>query len=139
TEEKITPLDVELCKILYEVGDGEIEFTKAIETDEHVIVLAPKNSLGKIIGRSGATIRVISRKLGKQVRVVGSGDLKEMIYDFTSPAKVLGVNKVYKPDGSVSQRIRISARDKAKLRLNPEDITRLVSSLSKDEIEIVFE
>lgn len=138
-EGKITPLDVELSKILHELGDGEIEFTKAIETGDNVIILSPKESLGKIIGRSGATIRVISRRLGKQVRVVGSGDLHEMIYDFTSPAKVLGINKVYKPDGSVSQRIRISVRDKVKLRLSPEDITKLISSLSKDEIEIAFE
>jgi transcription antitermination factor NusA-like protein len=135
----VSPLDVELSKILYELGGGEIEFTKAIETSDHVIILAPKESLGKIIGRSGATIRVISRKIGKQVRVVGSGELKEMIYDLTSPAKVLGVNKVFKPDGSVSQRIRISKKDKSKLRLNPEDIEKLTSSLSKDKVEIVFE
>jgi len=138
-EGKVTPLDVELSKILYEFGEGEIEFTKAIETSDNIIILAPKESLGKIIGRSGATIRVISRKLGKQVRVVGSGELKEMIHDLTSPARVLGINKVFMPDGSVFQRIRIALKDKAKLRLNPEDIETLISSLSIDSVEIVFE
>ena len=138
-EGKISALDVELSKILDELGGGEIEFTKAIETEDNVMILAPKECLGKIIGRSGATIRVISRRIGKQVRVVGSGELKEMIHDLISPAKVVGVNKVYKPDGKVFQRIRVAEKDREQLRLNPEDIEKLISSLSKDKIEIAFE
>jgi transcription antitermination factor NusA-like protein len=136
---EISPLDVELSKILYELSGGDVGFTKAIETDDSIIILTPKDSIGKIIGRSGATIKVISRKVGKPVRVVGAGELNEMIHDLISPARVLGVNKVFKPDGSVLQRIRISRKDSSKLRLSVKDIQNIISSLSKDKMEILFE
>ncbi|MFH1835855.1 MAG: hypothetical protein ABH851_06675 [Methanobacteriota archaeon] len=135
----ISPLDVELSKIIFELSGEDVSFTKAIETEEHVIILAPKESLGKIIGRSGATINVISRKIGKQVRVVGAGELNEMIYDLISPARVLGINNVFMSDGSTFQRIRVSIKDKPKLRLSLSDIEQLISSISKDKVEIVFE
>lgn len=138
-QEKISVLDVELSKILFELGEGDISFSKAIETQDAIVVVAPKESIGKIIGRSGANIRVISKKLGKPVRVVGSGELKDMIYDFASPARVIGVNKVFRPDGSTIQRVRIPRKDKPKLRLGVEDMEKIISSLSEDQVEILFE
>lgn len=136
---KINPLDVELSKILYGLSKGKIGFERAIDIEDFIIILTEKDYIGKIIGKDGVNIRTISTKLGKQVRVIGTGDFREMVYDLVAPARVIGVNKVHKPDGTILQRIRINRRDKARLRMGLEDLERVISTLSQDKIEIKFE
>ncbi len=136
---RITELDVELSRILYELTGGEIGFERAIDIKDFVIILANKGDLGKVIGKSGSNIRVISSKLGKQVRVIGTGNIRDMIYDLLAPARISGVNKVFKPDGSTFQRVRISKKDQGKLRMSIEDVSKIVSSLSEEKIEISLE
>ncbi|MFC2154770.1 KH domain-containing protein, partial [Candidatus Altiarchaeota archaeon] len=104
-----------------------------------IVILTKKEDIGKIIGKGGANIRMLSNKLGKQVRVISVGDLKSTIYDFVAPARVVGINTVYKPDGSTIQRVRVNKRDKNKLRMDLDDMAKLVSSLTDDSLEITLE
>lgn len=136
---KITPLDVELSKILYKLGNGEIGFESAIDTKNFIIVLTEKENIGKIIGKSGDNIRQLSKELGKQVRVIGTGNLQQTIYDFVAPAKIISINVVYKPDGTVVQRVRINKKDKKKLRMSTKEIEKIISSLTQNPVEILFE
>ena len=99
-EGKISPLDVELSKVLYKIGKGEIGFEKAIETEKFVVILTHSDQVGKIIGKHGENIKFLSKKFKKPVRVIGTENLERMIYDFVYPAKILGINLVYKPDGN---------------------------------------
>lgn len=138
-EGKISKLDVELSKSLYEVGAGEIGFERAIDTEKFIIVLASKESIGKIIGKGGDNIRLLSNKFGKQLRVIGTGDMESTIYDFVAPARILGINTVYKQNGEVVRRVRISKRDKKKLRMDIGEIQKLIESVTKDNIEVSFE
>ncbi len=136
---EISELDVELSKILYRLGKGEIGFDRAIDTKKFIIILTQKENIGKIIGKSGDNIRQLSKDLDKQLRVVGTGDLKETIYDFVAPARILSINTVYKPDGTTVQRVRINKKDRKKLRMNLKEIEKLITSLTKDKVEISFE
>ncbi len=138
-EGRISKLDVELSKALYEVGGGEIGFEGAIDTDKVIIVLAPKNDIGKIIGKGGDNIRLLSNKFGKQLRVIGTGDMESAIYDFVAPAKILGINTVYKQNGEITKRVRIDKKDKKKLRMDIDEIQKVVESVTNDKIEITFE
>lgn len=137
--EEISELDVELSKILHELGVEGIGFERAIDTTDFIIVLTKKEDIGKIIGRSGDNIRLISKKLGKKVRVVGTENIGDAIHDFVTPAKVIAVNTAYLPDGEIIKRIKIDKRDKKKLRMNVREIERLLSSLTPEKIEISFE
>ena len=136
---KITELDVKISQLIYNLGEGEIGFDRAIEMDEFIIILTQKDNIGKIIGKAGANIRNLSNELGKQVRVISVGDLTDTIYDFVAPARIIGINTVYKPDATTIRRVRINGKDKSKLRMSLEDINKLVSSLSDDTVEITFE
>jgi transcription antitermination factor NusA-like protein len=136
---KVSELDVELSKILYNLGKGEIGFERAIDTKNFIIVLTQKENIGKIIGKSGDNIRQLSKDLGKQLRVISTGDLQQMIHDFVAPARILAVNTVYKPDGSTLRRVRINKKDKKKLRMSLKEIERLITSLTNDNVEISFE
>lgn len=134
---EITELDVELAGVLTEFG-GDLGFIRTIDDGEHVIILAERSEIGKLIGRAGANIQKISRRLKRPVRVIGSGDVGDMIHDIAAPAKVAGVGVVHRPDGGTTTRVKISTREKDKLRLPPEAIEKLLSSLSGSKVEIQF-
>jgi len=136
---KISRLEVELSRALYELGGGEIGFERAIDTEKFIIVLAPKDGIGKIIGKGGDNIRLLSNKFGKQLRIIGTGDMEGTMYDFVAPAKILGINTVYKEDGEVVRRVRVNKKDKKKLRMDVGEIQKLIGSITKDKIEISFE
>ena len=138
-EGKISELDVELSKILFKLGNGEIGFERAIDTKNFIVILTKKENVGKIIGKSGDNIRQLSKNFGKQIRVIGTGDLNEMIYDFIAPARIISVNTVYKPDGTTLQRVRINKKDRKKLRMGIKEIEKLISSLTNSNVEISFE
>ena len=136
---KISELDVELSKMLYETGTEDIGFDRAIDTENFIVILTKKESIGKIIGKGGDNLRNLSEKLGKQLRVISTGELQDMIYDFVAPARVLGISTVYKPSGSITKKVRINKRDMNRLRMKVDEIKSLINSLTDDEIEISFE
>lgn len=137
---QISETDVELAKIFYESENMEgTGFERAIDTGEYIIILAKKENIGKIIGRGGDNIRMISKRLGKKVRAIGTESLQDTIKDFLAPAQISSVNKVYRPDGTRITRIRVNRNDKKRLRMDIKEIERLVSSLTTDRIEISFD
>ncbi len=138
-EGKISGVDVELSKLLYQLGKGEIGFERAIDTKNFLIVLAEKGQVGKIIGKSGKNIKFLSKKFKKPVRVIGTESLRKMIYDFVYPAKILGIGLVYKEDGSTNYKVTIDKADKKKLRMKLGEIKEVVSSISDSEIDITLE
>ena len=135
---KISETDVELSKILHELGQ-DIGFDHAINTENVIIVVTAKDQIGNFIGKGGDNLKILSDKLGKQLKVIGRGSLEETIHDFVAPVKVLGINTVFKPDGSTTKRVRVRSKDKKKLRMSPEEMEKLIKSLADDEIEILFE
>lgn len=138
-EGKISKFDIELSRSLYDLGKGEIGFERAIDTENFIIVLAQKDSIGKIIGKGGDNIRLLSNKFGKQLRVVGIGDMDSTIYEFVAPARILGINTVYKQNGEIVRRVRINKKDKKKLRMGSDEIKKLIESLTNYTIELSFE
>lgn len=134
----ISVLDVELSRILYKI-DEDIEFERAIETENFVIILTKTEYVGKIIGKGGENIKTLSKKLKKPVRVIGSENLEKMIYDFVFPAKILGINLIYKTDGSKKYKVRIAKNDKKKLRMSVSEIHDIIASITKSDADIVFE
>jgi len=136
---EITSLDVELSGILYKLGEGEIGFEKAIDTGDNIIIITEKEAVGKVIGKSGNNIKKLSKQLCKKVQVIGTGKLGELIDDFMAPTRVLGVNTVFKPDGSTVQKVRISKMEKDKLNIEVETMQNLIRSLTGDNVEIIFE
>ena len=143
---EISDMDVKIAKIVHELNeeaekDEKIGFDRAIDTGEVVLILTKKSDVGRFIGKGGKNLRTISKKLKKKadsVRIVGFGDLSEILYDLTHPAKVLGVSKVYKTDGDTVRRVRIDKRDEGELKISVDTIEGVISSLSGEDVEVVF-
>ncbi|RLI94349.1 MAG: transcription elongation factor NusA [Candidatus Altiarchaeales archaeon] len=136
---KISELDIKISKLLYKIGEGEIGFERAIDTKNFIIILTQKENIGKIIGKGGDNIRHLSNTFGKQIRVIGTGNLEDIIYDFVAPARINSINTVYKTDGTIIKRVKINKKDKKRLRMGVEEIENLIKSLTDESVEITFE
>jgi len=136
---RISEYDVELSRMLYSSLGGEASFMKVVETSDNLVVLTERDNVGKIIGKGGSTIKDVSAKLGKQIRVVGVGEFRDMVYDFIAPAKINAFNTVYNPDGSLKYRVRIDRRDEKKLRIPLRDLERMIDSITGTKVDLILE
>lgn len=137
-EGKISEIDVELSKILFEMDFEDIGFERSIETESSIIVMVSNEKVGKLIGRDGANIKNISKRLGKPVRIIGTGNFGEMVVSLAAPAKVVEINRVLRSDGTTLQRIRMREADKSRLRMGCDDFRRVIASLSEYPVDIIF-
>lgn len=72
------------------------------------------------------------------MRVIGVGNLSDILYGLIHPARILWVSRVYKRDGSISRRVKIDRQDKSKLKIGIETIEHAISSLSGEDVEVMF-
>jgi transcription antitermination factor NusA-like protein len=136
---QINVYDIEVSRVLYELFGDEASFHRAIDTEDYVILLTESRDVGKIIGKSGANIKLLSKRLGKKVRVVGEDDFEEMVKAFIAPARVRGINTVYLENGVQAVRVRVDERDRDKLRIGLADLKRLVAGITDTQVELTFD
>ncbi len=137
TSGKITETDVELSKIFCGIFKGGAGFMCAVESDGQVIIVVDAKDVGRVIGPSGKNLSEISRRLGRAARVIGSGDTEKTIYDLIAPARIVKINKVYNPEGTVL-RVIINAEDREKLRIGEAQLKRILESVAMCGIEFTF-
>lgn len=139
---KISELDVKISRLLYKLKDKynleHADFTKAVDLGRVVLLLTDKD-VGVLIGREGKVVAEISQAVGKKVRIAEmSGDIKKTIADVVAPAKILGINKVYK-DGGHLYKVRFSKREIKQLPVDINTLEKALKSLLESEVMIVFE
>jgi transcription antitermination factor NusA-like protein len=139
---KISELDVKISRLLYKMKDRynleNVDFTKAIDLGRVVLVLTNKD-VGLLIGKEGKVVAEISQAVGKKVRIAEmSGDIKKTIADIVAPAKILGINKVYKKDGNL-YKVRFSKREIKQLPVDINTLEKALQSLLESEVMMVFE
>ncbi|MCD6414523.1 MAG: hypothetical protein J7L23_02735 [Candidatus Diapherotrites archaeon] len=123
---EITKLDIELAGLLCKMEDkelikGEASFERTIAVDSLLLVLT-KGDIPTLIGRGGRVVRYLSQNLRKTVRVIKDTDFKTQVMDLIAPARLLGINIVYKPDG-----------DETLIIIPKEDESKLVADLGTIE------
>ncbi|NYZ78810.1 KH domain-containing protein [Candidatus Micrarchaeota archaeon] len=139
---KISELDVKISRLLYKMKDKynleNADFTKAIDLGRVVLVLTHKD-VGLLIGREGKVVSEISQAVGKKVRIAEmGGDIKKTIADVVAPAKILGINKIYKSGGYV-YKVRFSRREIKQLPVDINTLEKALKSLLESEVMMVFE
>ncbi len=139
---KISELDVKISRLLYKLKDKynleNADFTKAIDLGRVVLVLTNKD-VGLLIGREGKVVAEISQAVGKKVRIAEmSGDIKKTIADVVAPAKILGINKIYRKEGNL-YKVRFSKREIKQLPVDINTLEKALKSLLESDVMIVFE
>ncbi|RLF78064.1 transcription elongation factor NusA [Thermococci archaeon] len=140
----ISELDVKISRMLYKLlGDADVEFKKAVEAGDLVVIMVGEGNVPIVIGKGGKNIKLLMRELGKRVRVIegreikGTDDLKKLATDLLYPAGVFGVNVVYAPGGHY-YKVLVIRRDKQKLPERQEILENILSKIAGIDVKISF-
>jgi len=134
-----------ITRMLYKLlGDADIEFKKAVEAGDLVVLIVGEGDVPIVIGKGGKNIKYLTRELGKRVRVIegrdikSTEDVKKLAIDLLYPAGVFGVNIVYRPDGEKYYKILVFSRDKNKLPEKAEVLESILTQITGVEAKIFF-
>ncbi|USG98972.1 KH domain-containing protein [Thermococcus argininiproducens] len=140
----ISEMDVRISRMLYKLlGDVDVEFKKAVEAGDLVVIMVGEGNVPLVIGKGGKNIKLLMRELGKRVRVIegmeikGTEDIKKLAIDLLYPASVFGVNVVYAPAGQY-YKVLILRRDKQKLPERQEILENILSKIVGSDVKISF-
>ena len=101
----ISSADVEVSRAVFEESERikalrGVTIRKVIETPKAVIILPQKGDASSLIGRGGMVSKALTKKLGKNVRVVEQApDMKDFIENLIFPYKVSAINVLYSSEG----------------------------------------
>ncbi|MEA1994325.1 MAG: KH domain-containing protein, partial [Euryarchaeota archaeon] len=140
----ITQRDIDLARALHIINKNynidSATFKKSFEADGFVVMIVDKGDVGKVIGKRGKFIRILRRKLNKNIRVVGETEnLKEFVGELIYPARITGIDIVYPVSEDTVSRIRIEKESLDKMPAEKTKIERVLNEIRKEEIKIVFE
>ena len=133
--------EVDVIRALMELEEKSVElrrgeYVKAFIMDNTVILIL-KNGWDR--GELNKIARELSNKLGKKVKVaLLTGDQRILVEQLLSPARVLGVNVVWLPDGSEQISIRVSSRDRRRVG-NVSAWEKIFTSILGKPTRIVFD
>ena len=141
----ITELDVKVARLLYKLlGDIDIEFKKAVEAGDLIVIVVGKGDVSITIGKGGKNIKTLVKELGKRVRVIegikaeSPEEIKKLASDLLYPAGVFGVNVVYKPGGQTYYKVLVFGRDRKKLPEKPEILESVLGQIVGKEVRLAF-
>ena len=143
-EGKISPLDVKISRILFELaqkyhGLDKINFKRAIEAKGLIVLLVGRGEISVVVGKGGKVIRNLTEILRSKVRVIEEGaEIHKQVQDIITPAKVHGINILYSSRGE-EHRVRISRASLKILPANIDAIQALFAKLTDKNVELVFE
>lgn len=141
---EITLDDVEVTKwfLEYESKNPQIRdcvLQKTIDIGDMLIVM---------VNCGGKVSRVLLNKIGKQmsidkkrnIRIIEkTSSIKRFLEQLVYPARVIGANTVWLPDGSWESIIRIPKTDRKKIPMDAGLIEEVVKKLTGEVVHIVFE
>ncbi|AIF70204.1 transcription elongation factor NusA [Palaeococcus pacificus DY20341] len=136
----ISELDVKVARFLYKLlGDADVEFKKAVEAGDLIVIIVGEGQVALVIGKGGKNVKLLMRELGKRVRIIeDTKDVKKLATDLLIPARLFGVNIVYKPDGGQYYKILVPRTDKQRLPASPEVLEKIISQIIGKEAKIAL-
>jgi transcription antitermination factor NusA-like protein len=141
---EISKADIEISKwfIEHETKTPQIKdltIHKTVELPRMIIVMV---SGGK--GSNRALLTKLSKQLSEDkkapVRVIEkSSSIKRLLEQIVVPARVIGANTVWLPDGSWESTIRIPRGDVKKMPVDARSAEEAIKKLTGETIHIIFE
>ncbi|MCK4327890.1 MAG: transcription elongation factor NusA [Candidatus Diapherotrites archaeon] len=128
---EIGELDIQLARLLQKLEQRDLvrgaSFERIFDING-LLVITTKGKVGPLVGKGGRVIRLLSKEFNRKVRVVSTLDDKTALRDLVAPARIQGINIVYKPGGEETKAI-ISREDKYKLITNLETLQKAANTI----------
>lgn len=139
---QLTEADVAASKLLYKLKEKynleSADISKVLDLGRLILVLT-KGDVGVLIGREGKVVSELSHAFGKKVRIAEmSGDVKKTISDIILPAKLLGINTVYK-GGEKRFRVRFLRSEIKQIPVDINTLEKALNSIMDAKVQIAFE
>ncbi len=149
---KVDEREVDIMRALIELEESgkipelkDATYHKAYFVDNEMIII-----IMDVGGATGVPVftrlakkieNALSEKLGGvRIRIVPrANDIRTLAVHLLYPARVLGVNYVYMPDGSIEYVVRVSRRDRRRVEPQKEFLERVLSELAGQKVRIRFE
>ncbi len=133
--------EIEVIKALMELEEKHVELREGEYIKSYIIdntvILILKNNWDR--GQLNKIARELGNKLGRRVKVaLLTGDQRVLAEQLLAPARVLGVNVIWLPDGSEQISIRIASRDKRRLG-NISDWEKIFTKILGKPTRIIFD
>ena len=139
---QVKEFEVEVMRALIELEESSVKFLKDAEyhksyREDNILVVVlsfkkkiPPHELGKLS-------RALSNKLNIRVKVVPkSKDVRQLATLVLHPARILGINTVWLPDGSTHYVIRVPRSDFRIISHTREVYEKILSEIIGQEVEI---
>ncbi|MEM3418996.1 MAG: hypothetical protein QXR03_03900 [Candidatus Aenigmatarchaeota archaeon] len=144
TSGEVSQLDINIMRLLLEEEKDfpilqSYSFIKAIEINSLIVIVFNEGSL------SNTSLRIISKlgkslesKIGKKVRFIENiADERKFIEKIVFPARVITINKIWLPDGSVESRLILD--NLKNLKIPKEAIITIAEKVKGITLRIDFE
>ncbi|MFB0568259.1 MAG: hypothetical protein ACETV0_01365 [Nitrososphaeria archaeon] len=141
---KVSQLDVDVTRLLLDLEPQfpalqDATYIKAAETEDFLAVVLKEGDLSRMsVNVLTKLARGLSAAIGKKVKFLeDSSDPTKFLESLVAPARIIAVNQVWLPDGSVATRIILD--DKRSLRMSENSIIELGSKIKNMSLRIDFE
>jgi len=141
----VEEFEMKLMSNLLDIEDKEIKelkdstYHKAFRADK-LVILVVTSGAGMTPTKWIRVARILQDRIRAKVRVMEkTTNIKVGASQLLSPARVLGVNTVWLPDGTVQHVVRISRSEKRLLPVSEEELEKILSKLYSTQIRIRVE
>ncbi|MBI3412782.1 MAG: hypothetical protein HY051_01735 [Candidatus Aenigmarchaeota archaeon] len=136
---KISALGAGIIKNLYELSRkvksvDSVNIEKVLDFDSLVVIICQKSDVPNLVGRGGRITGELRKKFGKQIKVIGRDQYKQMIADLVFPARIEGIGKLYS-GGVESLKINVQKNQLMKLPAKREDLLKAAAEISGMKVE----
>lgn len=114
-----------------------VDLVKTHDIDSFIIIVG-RGKISGMIGREGRNIRLMSSEFKKKVRIIKEGDVRQMVADLVSPARITGVNVLYTSEGE-KFKVVIPSSDRRKIYMDEKTLNKAVEALFKGEVIINYQ
>jgi len=140
---EVSHTELEIARaLLSENLPAQAGFERALELKDAVLIFTL--SPAAVIGRSGKTVKALAKALGKKIKVIDEAAAPQAkINETLLPARVLGVNTVFKAGGGSAGgkefHVRVARGDARLLPDAPQALNSLLSNFLGAPAQIVLE
>ncbi|HOP08881.1 MAG TPA: transcription elongation factor NusA [Candidatus Methanofastidiosa archaeon] len=141
---EISQLDVDMSKLLYRIVNQynvpkDFRFVKAYEFEDLIVLIVGKDDVGAIVGKGGKILKILQKEFHNKIRVIeDTNDIRKMAEDLLFPARIVGVNIIFLPEGK-RKRIRISQEDTKRLPIELKAAEGIIKALTGEDITITVD
>jgi len=116
----------------------DVRLLDAFELGDFTVLVCEGN-IGSLIGRKGTIVSELTKMMGRKVRVIEqTKDEKKMVQDLIGNVRLLGINKVFSPQGT-EYKILIHSADESRLPTGKEALEKCIAGLLNGNVAVQFE